>query len=307
MRVDTDDLEHARALLRRNGGDRLRLIAPRRPFRLRYGRTGDADVSLQTSSATALLSGSFDAGDAYVVLWLTAGEGAIQMGTTDIPLRVGVPVMLPPGSTRLHLDAARQNHIHFRAGFLDALAADLGLTGSAQTGSAAGASAVEWALPSWTAGVRQAAASMLTPQAPLTTAARRALNVELAHGALQTFARWSNGVPTPSAPLSARMRQAVEYVGRFSDRSIGTDDIAAAVGLSARGLQQAFHRELGTTPLAYLREVRLSKVRGSLLGTVGTRGSVAEIARRSGFVHLGRFSASYRDRFGELPSATLHP
>ena len=33
--------------------------------------------------------------------------------------------------------------------------------------------------------------------------------------------------------------------------------------------------------------------------------SVTDIAERWNFNHLGRFSADYRARFGELPSATL--
>jgi AraC-like DNA-binding protein len=53
--------------------------------------------------------------------------------------------------------------------------------------------------------------------------------------------------------------------------------------------------------MTVLRQARLDAVRHQLL-----RGgqSVTEVAQAHGFEHLGRFSAYYRARFGELPSAT---
>jgi transcriptional regulator GlxA family with amidase domain len=34
-------------------------------------------------------------------------------------------------------------------------------------------------------------------------------------------------------------------------------------------------------------------------------GTIADVARKRGFVHLSRFVASYTEKFGEYPSDTL--
>jgi transcriptional regulator GlxA family with amidase domain len=62
---------------------------------------------------------------------------------------------------------------------------------------------------------------------------------------------------------------------------------------------------MGTSPMAYLRELRLQAVHDEL--AIAEPGSirVTEVAARWGFVHLGRFAATYRRQFAELPSDTL--
>ncbi|MGH1549591.1 AraC family transcriptional regulator [Leifsonia poae] len=82
-------------------------------------------------------------------------------------------------------------------------------------------------------------------------------------------------------------------------------ELAARVSVSARSLQQGFRRTLDTTPTNYLRTVRLEKVREDLLKAGPGTDSVTEAATRWGFIHLGRFAASYRAAFGESPSQTL--
>ena len=84
-------------------------------------------------------------------------------------------------------------------------------------------------------------------------------------------------------------------------------DAAAAARLSMRGLHDQFHRWLGITPTQYLRNVRLDHVRADLIAAreEGRPDGVAEVARRWGFAHLGRFSGVYATAFGELPSTTL--
>ncbi|WP_368073040.1 helix-turn-helix domain-containing protein [Curtobacterium sp. MMLR14_010] len=69
-------------------------------------------------------------------------------------------------------------------------------------------------------------------------------------------------------------------------------DLANAAGLSVRGLQDAFQRDVKTSPLAYLREVRLAQVRSELQAAERRGEAVATIPRRWGCSHLGRFAAA---------------
>jgi AraC-like DNA-binding protein len=78
--------------------------------------------------------------------------------------------------------------------------------------------------------------------------------------------------------------------------------MAQVAGVSGRRLQQGFREQLGSSPTAYLRVLRLERVREDL---VAGAGSVTEVAHRWGFAHLGRFADAYRERFGEPPSTTL--
>lgn len=77
--------------------------------------------------------------------------------------------------------------------------------------------------------------------------------------------------------------------------------IAAAAGVSLRGLQLLYQRKRASTPLLHLRAMRLEAARAAL--TSGTE-PVGSIARRLGYTNLGRFSAHYREAYGEAPSAS---
>jgi AraC-like DNA-binding protein len=101
------------------------------------------------------------------------------------------------------------------------------------------------------------------------------------------------------------IRQAVELIEAHAAEPLTVEDVAEAVGLGVRSLQDGFRRYLDTTPINYLREVRLRAVRAELLASDPTRTNVTDVALRWGFLHAGRFSVQYRQRFGESPSATL--
>jgi len=82
-------------------------------------------------------------------------------------------------------------------------------------------------------------------------------------------------------------------------------ELAAHAHVSVRSLEEGFQRHLGTTPMAYLRRVRLTRANAELALADPREQTVAAIARHWGFQHLGRFAQVYREQFGELPAQTL--
>jgi AraC-like DNA-binding protein len=109
------------------------------------------------------------------------------------------------------------------------------------------------------------------------------------------------GVVEPAA-----LRRAVAFIDAHASEDIGIAEIAQAARVGPRGLQQAFRRYRDTTPMEYLRRVRLDHAHRELLAGDPTRGdTVSAIAARWGFPHAGRFSMAYHDTYGCLPSQTL--
>lgn len=81
-------------------------------------------------------------------------------------------------------------------------------------------------------------------------------------------------------------------------------DLAQAAGVSARTLNMLCHRHHGVSPMDLLRNMRLDAAHAVLQARPDA--SVTETAFEFGFGHLGRFSAYYRQRFGQLPNATAN-
>ncbi|MEU1426677.1 AraC family transcriptional regulator [Nocardia sp. NPDC005746] len=107
-------------------------------------------------------------------------------------------------------------------------------------------------------------------------------------------------------PVVARpIARAAELIDAHAHEPLTIDDIADAVGVGTRTLQDGFRRYYDTTPMAYLRDVRLRRVRTDLLQADPATATVTDIAIRWGFLHAGRFSVLYRSRYGESPSQTL--
>ena len=101
------------------------------------------------------------------------------------------------------------------------------------------------------------------------------------------------------------LRRAVAFIQDNADADIGLEDIAAAVNVSPRSVQYAFRRHLSTTPLEYLRRVRLDRAHRELKAADPANDTVTAIAGRWGFGHAGRFSVAYKASFGTAPSDTL--
>jgi transcriptional regulator GlxA family with amidase domain len=81
-------------------------------------------------------------------------------------------------------------------------------------------------------------------------------------------------------------------------------DLVAVTGVAGRTLFMHFKSFKGVSPMRYARDARLRNVRQALL-RADPEASVTDIALNAGFTHMGRFSVTYRRRFGESPSETL--
>ena len=103
----------------------------------------------------------------------------------------------------------------------------------------------------------------------------------------------------------AVLRRAVEFIDANAHLPVSMGEIAAAARISGRTLQYAFRRHRDTTPLNYLRQVRMDRAHHDLHVADPTRDTVAAIAARWGFGNAGRFAVRYRDRYGRSPSTTL--
>jgi len=86
---------------------------------------------------------------------------------------------------------------------------------------------------------------------------------------------------------------------------IGIVDVVASAGVSMRTLYQGFQDCQGVSPMAWLRQRRLERIRAELMTGSPEETRVTEVALRWGLSHLGRFASHYRAAFGESPSQTL--
>ncbi|MBB2842003.1 UNVERIFIED_ORG: AraC-like DNA-binding protein [Rhizobium etli] len=105
------------------------------------------------------------------------------------------------------------------------------------------------------------------------------------------------------SPTPRHVKWAMEFMEEHIAQPISLDDIAAASKVSPRALQQGFRQFRNTSPTSHLRDLRMGAARQDLLRN-DDKISVAEIALKWGFTHLGRFAAEYKKRYGELPSET---
>ncbi|KQM38626.1 MULTISPECIES: helix-turn-helix transcriptional regulator [unclassified Microbacterium] len=96
------------------------------------------------------------------------------------------------------------------------------------------------------------------------------------------------------------VRRAIAHIEAHAKEPLTLEDIAVASGISSRGLQHAFRRALDTTPMEYLRLVRVVGAHEEL--RAGVPVSVAEVARRWGFSSASRFARYHREHYGQNPA-----
>ena len=131
--------------------------------------------------------------------------------------------------------------------------------------------------------------------APLEPLAVDSLVVELAEGLLGERA---GGVPSYSRPVDAR---AVERARRLLDaertRTVRSDELEAATGLTRYDLARQFRIALATTPHRYQVMRRLEHAREA----IHHARQLAEVASEAGFADQAHFTRAFAAAFGLTP------
>jgi len=96
---------------------------------------------------------------------------------------------------------------------------------------------------------------------------------------------------------------AIDFMHANLHQPLTVIDIAEAVGISVRSLQAGFRQFRNTTPVAYLRRLRLETAHAELSSPENTL-LVSEVALKWGFAQMGRFATQYRAMYGVSPSET---
>lgn len=109
-------------------------------------------------------------------------------------------------------------------------------------------------------------------------------------------------------PLLLRsVRRAQDFLHSRVTEPLSLADVCQHLGESARALQLAFKQDTGQSPMAYLRDLRIDRVRETLLqADHPARATVSQVAAQHGFLHLGAFrcAVSQALRRTSRPDAT---
>ena len=118
--------------------------------------------------------------------------------------------------------------------------------------------------------------------------------------------------PEPRAPFSkgkgeipANIARVIDAIEVHTEEDLRLRDLVRFANMSVRSLQMGFSSATGVTPMAYVKKVKLRKLRSALRKTAPGSDTVRDLAARWGFYHIGNLARDYRSEFGELPSATL--
>jgi AraC family ethanolamine operon transcriptional activator len=93
------------------------------------------------------------------------------------------------------------------------------------------------------------------------------------------------------------------YFRAHMGAAVPLSELCRVVGLSERGLRNAFYGVHGVGPKRWMLSARLEEARRALRSH--TPATVTCVATDYGFYDFGRFAATYRQAFGEAPSDTL--
>ncbi|ULU26565.1 AraC family transcriptional regulator [Dyella terrae] len=267
--------------------------APQPVVKLHYGRSVRIDAG--TFPRLMLMQTCLD------------GSGAAEQGSLRAELRRGQTVPLSPGlATRLAFDSRfAQQSVRLDIERVEALcsswlnvpALDRPLRFDLNPFSAALEQAWSQAVGLI---VSYARSGLLLPASAIANLDEFIVSLVLS----QHPHNYSDDLRRPQKGLPPRLVREAERLMRDGELHQTPSKIAAELGVSLRTLELGFRAVHDCSPSEFLRRVRVAKARETLLAPKATT-SVTEVALANGFLHLARFSAYYREVFGESPVHTL--
>ncbi|WP_158261987.1 helix-turn-helix transcriptional regulator [Labedella gwakjiensis] len=276
-----------------------------RPFGFRYLVVGDARLSVHALSLTGSARATGSVPEIVAVGRVRNGRFGLRYGRHEVDTTQ--PYLRPPGESEMRMEGACLELVSLdRAAFGDA-ALRYGVDGLSSIGARASltgprsrALGAAWRSASDRVMAITSDAAAFSSDLVRDQLFDRTVRAILGAFPLGDLHETDEGASTPQA-----VARATAYIDDHIREHVSLPDIADAARLSARGVQYAFRRHLGMTPLAYLRDRRLDAARIDLIASDPAVVSVGDVARTWGFAHLSRFAQAYRDRFGEYPSATI--
>ncbi|WP_346891601.1 helix-turn-helix transcriptional regulator [uncultured Roseibium sp.] len=131
----------------------------------------------------------------------------------------------------------------------------------------------------------------------------------LLHLLLQSIPNSYDGLQSSVPAQSAApyyVRRVETFIREHAREQIDIQDMIQTAGVSERSVYLGFRRFRNTTPMAYLKEVRLNLARRALLEARADKGMpVTGIALDCGYENPSQFSRDYRARFHETPTETV--
>ncbi len=273
-------------------------------------RTSAGGMSLDHLVHTMDTSADCGVLDDLMFVFLTGGSLSVTSRDLEARLTVGDTALYPAGvPIRISWDRLRAEILSVPVPAAERAAAEYGEGGGPMR--FVGTLPVSPAMDRfWRSTVGFVTHQLETPDSPLSAPLVQAQTLNLlGAAAVRVFPNTTmtaDYLPGPGQVSPAAVRRAAEFIEARADRPLTSADIAAAASASPQALQAAFVRHHDTTPLEYLRRVRLERAHRDLQITDPTTGAtVASIATRWGFSKPATFAEHYHDVYGQPPGHTL--
>lgn len=111
--------------------------------------------------------------------------------------------------------------------------------------------------------------------------------------------RYRRTLPAPQENISEPLREAINLMNTNLEEPLNQDQLASYVGRSKRQIGRLFQLQLGTTPVRYYLELRITESRRLLQYSDLP---ILDVAVACGFVSASHFSKCYASFYGYSPS-----